>query len=462
MIKMKSIVDLSMFKSRIFQYLAAFGANMGMVSLGMHYGWSSTSIPRLQSVNSTIQITSDEGSWLASVTPLGAIVGTILVALTLNSVGYKKFIILISLPLTLSWLLIALANNKVYFFIGRIIAGIMDGILFTVIPPFLSEISDPDIRGFMGITYLLALVIGMLLINVLFLCVSDVTTAAIASVLSLPILLIIPWLPDSPYFLLMKQDTLAAEASLRKYRGKSDVVEEIDRITKSLMQNSDEGRFIDLVRNKFHRKSLLLAMGLIIFQHLSGIMAIQSYCETVFIESSSFLNPTISNLIYFIVYFFATVLSQFLVDIFGRRLLLLSSTGLVIAMLLLNGTYLYIKNWTTIDTTSFDFLQLVAILIYILTFSIGLNTVPTLIASEIFTPNIKGVAFCVINICYSLISTVVIKFFIWSKDTFGMFVPFYIFAICSMLGMGFSAMFMPETKNKTLEKIQMEIRGQKE
>nr|AHF27420.1 putative sugar transporter 6 [Phaedon cochleariae] len=459
---MKTIIDISKFKFRIFQYLAAIGVNMGMISIGMHYGWPSTSLPRLEAKNSTIPITSDEGSWIVSVLPMGSVIGDILSAMTLRYLGYKTLIISTSLPLTLSWLLIALAKSKTLIFTGRIIAGIMDGILFTAIPPFLTEIADPEIRGFLGMSYILAMVFGMLFINVLFLCVSEVTTAFIASVISLLILAILPWIPDSPYHLIMKKDVLAAKASLQKYRGRGEVVEEMYRITKIIIENNEDGKFIDLLNNRFNRKSLFIAIGLTVFQQTSGILAIQSYCATVFDESRQFFDPTISNLIYFVVYLFSTLLSQLLVDISGRRFLIMLSSGIVIPMLLLNGTYLYLREFTTIDTTSFDFIQLVAILLYVSSFSFGLNTIPTLISSEIFPSNMKGVGLCMVNICFSIVSSGVIKLFSLTKDSFGMCVPFYTFAIFSSAGMIFTVFFVPETNRKTLEEIQLDIRGQKE
>lgn len=256
---------------------------------------------------------------------------------------------------------------------------------------------------------------------------------------------------------------LAAKASLQKFRGKGDVTEELGRISKGILEEEKHGKgsLSELVTNSHNRKCVLLAFAMTSIQQLTGVLAIQSYAETVFQETKHILQPDIANIIYFVMYFLATLIALVMVDISGRRPLILISTVTVCITLFTNGTYLFLKNATDVDVTGFEYIQIIALLVFTVAFSIGLNNVPVLVSSEIFPSHIKGKAFCVINICFSFVSTIVIKYFGWANDNFGMYVPFFTYGACSLVGVVLIAIYLPETKQKTLEDIQMEMKSKK-
>lgn len=129
--------------------------------------------------------------------------------------------------------------------------------------------------------------------------------------------------------------------------------------------------------------------------------------------------------------------------------------------LFLNGAYLYVKNCTDIDTSQFNFMPVVALLCFVIIFSIGLQIIPLVFMGEIFPTNVKGFALCLMDIYYSVTVTIISKFFHWSNDTYGMHVPFFTFAVCCIIGLVFIYFCVPETKGKTLEDIQCELRGDK-
>lgn len=454
--------DCSKFQFRIFQYLAALAANLGMFSIGLHYGWPSTAIPDLTNGNYSFQLTNSEASWMVAVTPLGSIIGDVTAGFTLNTFGRKKMIWFSSLPLTVSWILIAVANAPAYLFVARILAGIIDGFLFTAIPPYLAEISDPEIRGFLGTTYFVTLVFGMMLSNIMLMFISIPTAAYISASVSLLMLVILPFLPESPYFHILKKEISLATSSLQKFRGKGEVTEELGRISKGIEEEKKlgEGTFKELIFTTQNRNCLILALGLTAIQQLTGILAIQSYCESFFNDTSDILSANVGNLIYFVIYFLGTLIALFIIDITGRKPLALFSTVLICLTLLTDATFLYIKNSTNIDVKGFEYVQIVSILFYIAAYSIGINCVPILVSSEIFPSHIKGKAFCLINVCYSLVSSSVVQYFSWS-EAFGLEVPFYTFAVISFIGTVFIALYLPETKGKTLEDVQSQMKSLK-
>uniref|UniRef100_A0A6P7F6V3 Facilitated trehalose transporter Tret1-like n=1 Tax=Diabrotica virgifera virgifera TaxID=50390 RepID=A0A6P7F6V3_DIAVI len=457
------LFDFSKFKSRIFQYLAALAANLGMLSIGLHYGWPSSAISVLKSGEYSFKMTEEEISWMIAVTPMGSVIGDVIAGFSMNIFGRKKMIWFSAIPLTVSWILIAVANSSGYLFAGRIIAGIVDGLLFTAIPPYLAEISDPEIRGFLGTTYLVTLVFGMLMSNVMLYFISIPAQAYIAGSVTLVMMIILPFLPESPYFYLLRSEVALAKESLQKFRGKGEVDDEIGRISKGIMEEEKyaKGGLKELFLKPQYRNCLFLALSMTSLQQLSGILGIQSYCQEVFQETSNIIDPKVANLIYYLLYFLATLVALVLIDISGRKPLVLFSSVVVCITLFTISAYSYIKNSTHIDLSGYEYIQIVAILVYICAYSIGLNCVPILVSSEIFPSHIKSKAFCVINLCYSVVSTSVVKYFSWSASTFSLAVPFFTFAIFSFASVIILSIFLPETKGKTLEDVQLQMRSNK-
>lgn len=455
---MKEVIEGSKFKSRIYQYIAAVAANLGILSIGLHYGWPSAALPILVSGKYSFTLTNDEASWLVAVIPMTSLIGDVLAAYTINKFGRKKLILFSSIPMTISWILIAVADSKTNLFVSRVIAGIIDGLLFTVVPPYLAEISEPDIRGFLGGTFMSTLAFGLLLENVMLYFLSISTAAYISSSFTILTLLFLPYLPESPYYFLLHREEVKAKKSLRKFRRRYDVNEEIERMTTGIEEDGEEGNITELLRNKTYRKCFLLSLLLTLTQHLSGIMPIQSYAETLFIETKDFLSPSTANIIYYLIFFLSAIVSLNLADRTGRRPLVLFAAGIAALCLLSNGTFLYLKTAKKVDTTGLDFLQLLFISIYTTAYCSGLHLLPVIISTEIFPSNMKGLALCMINICFSFASTSCIKLFGWSTS-FGIYVPFFLFSFCAMIGFLLLYKFLPETKSKTMEQIQIELRG---
>lgn len=109
----------------------------------------------------------------------------------------------------------------------------------------------------------------------------------------------------------------------------------------------------------------------------------------------------------------------------------------------------------------FEFVPIVALLCFVIIFSLGMQTIPLIMMGEIFPSNVKAFALCIMDIYYSVIVTIISKFFHWSKDNYGMHVPFFAFTVCCIIGLVFIIFAVPETKGKTLEDIQVELRGGK-
>ncbi|XP_050919207.1 sugar transporter ERD6-like 6 [Lathyrus oleraceus] len=144
----------------------------------------------------------------------------------------------------------------------------------------------------------------------------------------------------------------------------------------------------------------------------------------------------------------ATILTLWLADKSGRRLLLIVSSSAMALSLLVVSISFYLKEYISPDSDLYATLSLVSVagvVVMVIAFSLGLGAMPWIIMSEILPINIKGLAgsFTILaNWFFSWLVTLTANLLLdWSSG------------VCVFTA-GFVAIWVPETKGKTLEEIQ--------
>ncbi|KAF5297360.1 hypothetical protein FQR65_LT01290 [Abscondita terminalis] len=446
----------------IFQYLAMITGTLSIISSGMHYGWPSPSLPQLQHPNSTTPITNEEGSWMAVMPLAGATVGSLCGGAVLDVIGRKKTVLLTSIPFFASWLMVAYGKSVALFISARFLAGVGDGLAFCAVPMYLGEIADPKIRGFLGSSCSITWIFGMLLINILGSYLSISIAAIISSIIPVILVVSFMWMPESPYYLIMKDRPEDAKKSLRIFKRVYDVDDELQRLSKAVKeQTTNTGKFLDLFTVKSNRKAVFIMMGMRGFQQCSGTMAITFYAHTIFDNAGDDISSSTATITYFAVQVLLSTISSIIVDRTGRRpLLMISIVGSATA-LFIEGTYFYLKSkHPELHVEQFSYIPIIALIMFVVVFGIGLQAIPILLLGELFSTNVKAFALCLADIYFNIIATLVSKFFQATKDNYGLYVPFFAFTCCCAFGLLFIVFCVPETKGKTLEQIQDELRGE--
>ncbi|KAJ8924979.1 hypothetical protein NQ315_001144 [Exocentrus adspersus] len=445
-----------------FQYLAAFTGTLTIITSGMHYGWPSPSLPKIvDAATSSLSVTEDQGSWIAVMPLLGGLLGALIVGVTVDILGRKTTIILTTFPFFAGWIMVAYAKSAVLLYVARFIAGIADGWAFTAVPMYIGEIADPRIRGLLGSGVSVTWIFGILLINIIGSYLSVTVTALVSSVLPVITLLTFMWMPESPYYLLMRDKPKAAQKSLQALRGLEDVESELNRLSVAVReQTSNTGKFLDLFKVKSNRKAVFIIMIVRAAQQLSGTTAITFYTQYIFKEAGDDITSELATIIYFSVQLVLTMLCSSIVDKAGRRPLLIASITGSGAVLFTEGTYFFLKYNTNLNVTEYSFIPVAALIGFVIMFSLGMQSIPILMLGELFPANVKAFALCLADIYFCILATVVSKFFQIMKDNFGIYVPFYVFTVCCVIGLVCIVLFVPETKGKTLEEIQMNLRGE--
>lgn len=129
-----------------------------------------------------------------------------------------------------------------------------------------------------------------------------------------------------------------------------------------------------------------------LFQQFSGINAVIFYAQMIFDSAGSTLAPSICTIIVGIVQVVMTVGSALLIEKAGRRLLLLQSSAIMGLCLIMLGVFFFLKESTTFEVSSIAFIPLVSVVLFIVSFSLGLGPLPWLMMGELFAAEVKGIA----------------------------------------------------------------------
>lgn len=325
---------------------------------------------------------------------------------------------------------------------------------------YIGEVSEPKIRGVLGSSVSVSFISGILFINCIGPYFSIAFSAFVCIIFPVLLLAVFAWMPETPYYLIMKGKREEARKSLQFLRRMNNVDKELNKLTSDVeRQLSEPGRMKDLFTIKSNLKALLILLGLRTAQQFSGVSAFGLNTHTIFMQAGGNVSANMSVIIYTITQILLTFGGSFFIDKFGRKpILLLSCLGSTF-VLAVTAIYFFLKEMTTYDVTPFKWLPLAGMLSYVCIFSIGLGTVPNLMLGELFSASVKGKALFVLNIYYAILISTISKFYQAMADNFGMYVPFAVFAGCCLLSSLFSHFYVPETKGKSLEEIQQNLKG---
>lgn len=424
----------------------------------MVFGWPSPALPKL--LNDTENpLTSTEASWVAIIFLPGTMCGSIFAGFAVDCIGRKLVTQISSVLFILSWITMAYAKTVPALIAGRVLGGISDGLAFCTFPMYLGEISNPEYRGHLGSAVTIDFNLGILLINVIGSYSDLVTTAWIATLLPLLSLLTFSWMPESPYYLIMKGKHEKAKRSLHIFSGNSDVDLELSKLIRTVQEeNACKGSHFELFTIKSNRKALYIIMGVRFAQQFSGIIAIMFYVQIIFREVGN-CTPEVASIIYFSLQVLFSSIFSCIADKIDRLVFLTISLVGCFISLLIQGAYFYAKNITDVDVEHLKFLPALSLLLFVISYAIGIQTIPVILLSELFPTNVKAFALSISDVYFAFVATIAAKFFQITKDEYGLHVPFFTFAACCAIGLLFILLYVPETKGKSLEQIQEQLKG---
>ncbi|XP_010008202.1 PREDICTED: solute carrier family 2, facilitated glucose transporter member 9-like, partial [Nestor notabilis] len=315
-----------------------------------------------------------------SIFAIGGLVGAIIVTPIVKFFGRKCTLLLNNVFAVTAALLMSLsllAGSFEMLILGRVIMGVDAGISLSALPMYLSEISPKEIRGSLGQVTAIFICIGVFTGQVLGLPEvfgQESRWPYLFGAIIVPSLIqvvILPFLPESPrYLLLEKHNTSKAEKAFQTFLGKDDVSHEVEEVLAEsrIQRNTKLVSVLQLLRTRAVRWQVITVVITMGCYQLCGLNAIWYYTNSIFSEAG-INHKTIPyvTLSTGAVETVAAVFSGLVIERLGRRPLLIGGFGLMVvffAVLTVSLTLQKTVHWL-------PYLSIFCILAIIASFCIG-------------------------------------------------------------------------------------------
>ena len=397
---------------------------------------------------------------------MGAMFGPFVGSWFCDAIGREKTLIISTLLLGVGSFMTAIPKDIVTFDIFRVVCGFGAGLGMLAVPMYIAEMAPAKMRGALGTTYQLAIVIGSVAAPLAALQLVKMFPDPMVSwrwmfgsqLVVVPILFgLLFILPPSPRWLAEKGRFDDCLRILVKVHGSEMAGLELAEIKQSL--HEEVGGFRELLQPGI-RYALFIGFCLAFFNNWTGWSAMGAYITNlVKMSGVTALDDQIRQ--YACTYgvmAFVTVISMFLIDRVGRRPLWIFAAALMAVITMATGFvfHFHLHGWPV----------LLVLVLCTVPHGIALGGLPWLMMSELFPTRIRAKAVATTTTFLLLIIYTCMQFFpmilALSQRTIGSAAgAFWLFTVVDIGALFFGLKLMPETKGRSLEDIAESMRSRK-
>ncbi|XP_058770934.1 probable polyol transporter 6 [Vicia villosa] len=419
---------------------------------------------------------------LAGILNVCALVGSLTAGRTSDIIGRRYTIFLASILFIIGAILMGYGPNYAILMVGRCVCGLGVGFALMIAPVYSTEISSAASRGSLASLPEICIALGILLGYIsnyflgkyLSLKLGWRLMLGIAAIPSVFVAFVILSMPESPRWLVMQgqlgkakkvllqvsNTTQEAELRFKDIKIAADIDENCnDEIVKVSQKSQGEGVWKELILRPTPsvRWILIAAVGIHFFEHATGIEAVMLYSPRIFKKAGvtskeKLLLATIGVGLTKIIFL---LIALVLLDRVGRRRLLQVSVGGMIVGLTTLGFSLTMVEQAHEKVSWALSLSIMATYVYVGFFNVGLAPVTWVYSSEIFPLRLRAqgasIGVAVNRSMNAIVSMTFIS--IYKAITIGG--SFFMFAGLSVIAWIFFYFYLPETKGKALEEMEM-------
>jgi len=403
---------------------------------------------------------------------LGALFGALAAGELADRIG-RKFTVLIAAALFIAGAVVqSLAPDTMVLVFGRLLIGAGVGVAAVAAPLYAAELAPAAVRGAFISIYQLAITIG---IFIAYLVDGALTSndnsdtwrlmLGAAVVPGALLLAVAIFAPRSPRWLMMMGRRDKARKELLKIAPGRDTAPPLNEIEAALREEGGKASWGEVFDSKW-RRPLLIAVGLAVFQQITGINAIIYYADQIF-ASAGFLTQssqtTVTTWAIGGTNVLATLIAVAFIDRIGRRLLLLVGlSGMAISLTAVGVAFRFIVApmagaavpLVNAAPTTAGIVTLCALVGFIICFAFSMGPVVWTVINEVFPAHVRGRAVAVATAVNWGSAYLVSQFFLTVIGAIGNSMTFWLFALFCVASWIWIFFRVPETKGQSLEQIQ--------
>lgn len=409
---------------------------------------------------------------------VGCVIGTLLCILLSDKLGRKRLLILCGFLFTLSAVGTALAPGFFQFNVYRMLGGIGMGAALNLVPMYIAEIAPYKQRGMLVTINQLMIMIGILSAQIINLLISKLDTELVAepsfemikmswngqygwrwmfgaeTVPAFLYFILMFTVPESVRWLVRKGREDKASGILLKIGNEEYARKEIRNIKLTLSEeNSSKVNFREL-SEPWILKMIGLGIFLAFLQQWSGINVVIYYASDIFQAAGFNLQEMMVQIVVIgLVMLLSVIITIFTVEKLGRRIILLVATfSMAVIYGLIGGGF-----YTGHTGTPIIILTLMNVMLY----SLSLAPLLWVVLSEIYPNRIRGAAMSIGATSHWVANFLLTFSFPAIKETIGWANNFWLYGLICLAGFFVLYRFLPETKGKSLEEIELLLTSRK-
>lgn len=419
-------------------------------SLGVVYGYDLSNIAgALLFITDEFGLTTRQQELVTTAVVVGEIAGALGAGVLANLIGRRRSMVLVAAGYAVFALLGAMSESVPMLLVARLLLGLTIGVSVVVVPVFVAESAPASVRGSLLVGYQVATVFGIILGYLACYLLADSHNwrwmLGLAAVPATLVAVGLLRMPDTARWYLLKGRVAEARRALQQVEPDRDVERELAEISAALAEESG-GTFMEMLRRPYLRATVFVVV-LGFFIQITGVNAIVYYSPRLF-DAMGFRGDfalLVLPALVQVAALAAVLVSVVLVDRLGRRPVLLSGIGAMIA-----ADVVLIIVFAAHSPAMFGF---VGVLLFTMGFTFGFGALVWVYAGESFPSRLRSMGSSAMLTANLAANAIVAGVFLTVLHSLGGAGTFAVFGVFAVAGFAFVYRFAPETKGRQLEEI---------
>ncbi|CAG9569142.1 unnamed protein product [Danaus chrysippus] len=219
---------------------------------------------------------------------------------------------------------------------------------------------------------------------------------------------------------------------------------------------------IELIRDRTFLKSLSLGVLVCAGANMIGYSAISFYLQTIFESTNTSVAPEIASLVIGFIQLFAALCTTFFTKFFGRRTILIYSLlGMFVGMFGLGIFFTFSTKEGYVITGFLNYLPIISMILCTYNFNVGIGCLLLVVTAELFDGTARAFGYSICLTSSLFLAFLTSKYFVEFTLALGPPATYWFFSAMCLVVCTLIAVFLPETKGKTFNEIQVSLGRQR-